>query len=109
MTVLIQLKRPDGTLIASFPWEDNKSIAQIAKSHDIDFPTSCGIGMCGICKCKIIAGQEYIQIDKISPPMRSLERDDTGKFKEFFACIGWITTEAIKDDVVHEIILEKNM
>lgn len=109
MTVLIHLKKPDGTLIASFPWEDNKSIAQIAKSHGIDFPTSCGIGMCGICSCKIISWQEYIQIDKISPPMRTLERDATGKFKEFFACIGGVTKEALKDTTLHEIILEKNM
>ena len=87
MAVTIQLQQPDGTLIAVFPAENTMSIAQTAKKHGIDFPLSCGIGMCGICKCKIIKGQEYIQIDKISTPLKPLERDETGKFKEVFACV----------------------
>lgn len=50
-----------------------------------------------------------MQIDKISPPMRPLERSEDGTFQETFACIGGVTSEAIKDSEDHEIILEKNM
>ncbi|MEI7918678.1 MAG: 2Fe-2S iron-sulfur cluster binding domain-containing protein [bacterium] len=109
MTVTIILQKPDGTLIARFPGEDHKSLAQIAKDAGVNFPTSCGIGMCGICSCKIVSGHEYVQIDKISLPMKSLERDTAGNFTEFFACVGGITTEALKDSVNHTIVLEKNM
>jgi len=87
MTVTIILQQPDGTLIASFPAEDKIGIAQMAKNNGIAFPVSCGAGVCGVCKCKILAGKEYIQIDKISMPMRQLERHEDGSFKEVFACV----------------------
>jgi len=109
MTVTIILQKPDWTQIASFIAEDHQSIAQIAKNNGIEFPTSCGVGMCGICKCKIVQWNNYVQIDKISPPMKPLERNDDGSFKEVFACVGGITSEAIKDKENHEVILEKNM
>ncbi len=109
MTVTITLKRPDGTMISKFIAEDRKSIAQLAKANGVDFPTSCGIGACGICKCKIISWAEYIQIDKISPPLSPLERNEDRSFKEVFACVGGIRSESIQDTEQHEIILEKNM
>ena len=109
MTITIHLQRPDGTSIAQFPAEDRQSIAQIAQNNGIDFPISCGIWSCGVCKCRVISGNQYVQIDKISLPMRPLERNADGGFQEVFACIGWISSEAIKDTEHHEVILEKNM
>lgn len=109
MSVYIKLQRPDGTLIANFPGEDNIGIAQMAKNNGIEFPTSCGIGVCGVCKCTIISGKEHIQIDKISPPTRELARDDEGNFEEVFACIWGIKKESLQDTNTYEIILEKNM
>ncbi len=109
MTVTIKLQNSDGNLIATFPWEDKQSISQIAENNGIDIPVSCGIGVCGVCKCKIVSWNQYTQIDKISMPMRPLERDNDGNFQEVFACVGWISSEAIKDIDNHEIILEKNM
>lgn len=109
MTTTITLKRPDGSMISKFVAEDHKSIAQLAKANGVDFPTSCGIGACGICKCKIISWSEYVQIDKISPPLSPLERNEDRSFKEVFACVGGIRSEAIQDTEQHEIILEKNM
>ena len=109
MTVTIKLQKPDGSIIATFPAEDKQNIAQMAKNNGVDFPVSCGIWSCGVCKCKIIAWNQYVQIDKISTPMRPLERSEDGTFQETFACIGGVTTEAIKDTENHEIILEKNM
>lgn len=76
MSVTITLQQPDGTLIATFPGEDRISLAQMFKNNTINFPVSCGIGMCGICKCKIVSGHEHLQIDKIAPPMRELQRND---------------------------------
>lgn len=109
MTVSIKLQRPDGTPIGDFIAEDNQSIAQQARIHGIELPTSCGIGACGICTCKILQGTQYIQIDKISPPIIPLQRNEDGSFKDVFACIGGIRSEAIKDTEHHEVILEKNM
>lgn len=109
MSVTIILQRPDGKIIANFPAEDRQSIAQLAKNNGVDFPVSCGIGACGVCKCKIISWNQYINIDKISMPMRPLERHEDGSFQEVFACVGGISSEAIKDNDTHEVILEKNM
>lgn len=55
MTVNIKLQRPDGSIIADFPAEDRQSIAQLAKNNGIEFPISCGIGSCGVCKCRIVS------------------------------------------------------
>ena len=41
--------------------------------------------------------------------MRPLERNEDGCFQEVFACIGGISSEAIKDTQNYEVILEKNM
>ncbi len=109
MTVTLQLQRPDGTLIAQFPAQDKQSIAQIAKDNGIEFPISCWIGSCWVCKCRILSWHQYVQIDKISMPLRSLERDDEWRFTEVFACIGWISSEAIRSPESYVVILEKNM
>jgi len=109
MTVTITIKQLDWTPIATFPGEDHISIAQMAKQHDVQFPTSCGIWICGICKCKIVAGHEYVQIDKISPPSRILARDEDGTFQEVLACIWGIKKEALTDNAHHDIILEKHI
>jgi len=109
MVVTIILQKPDGSIIANFPAEDKQSIAQLAKNNGVDFPISCGIWSCGVCKCKIVSWHQYVQIDKISPPMRPLERSEDGAFQEVFACIGGISSEAIKDTENHEVIFEKNM
>lgn len=109
MTVTIKLQKPDGTLIANFAAEDKKSIAQLAKEHWIEFPTACGVGMCGICLCKIVSWQEHIQIDKISPPIKPLERNEDGSFKQVFACVWGIQSDSIKSAETYEVILEKNM
>lgn len=109
MTVTIKLQQPDGTLIAEFLGEDAISIAQMAKNHGVAFPTACGIGMCWICTCKILSGQEHIQIDKISLPIKELQRDSNGSFQEVFACVWGIKKDSIKDSIHYEIILEKNL
>ncbi len=109
MTVTIRLQSPDWTLIANIPWEDRQNIAQLAKNNGVDFPVSCGIWSCGICKCRIVSWNQYVQIDKISMPLRPLERSEDGTFQEVFACVGGISSEAINDTEHHEIILEKNM
>jgi ferredoxin len=55
MTVTIALQKPDGSLISTFVAEDRQSIAQLAKTNGVEFPVSCGIGSCGVCKCKIVS------------------------------------------------------
>jgi ferredoxin len=46
MAVTILLQKPDGSHIATFVAEDKQSIAQLAKKNGVDFPISCGIGLC---------------------------------------------------------------
>ena len=72
----------------------------MAKIAGIDLPISCGVGICGFCRSKIIAGKEYIDIGKKSMPMKDLEED------EVFICVGWILSSALTDEEEHEIILQ---
>jgi ferredoxin len=55
--------------LGNFVAEDNKSFSRMAKENGIEIMTSCGIGSCGICKCKIIDGYNFVQKDKISKPL----------------------------------------
>jgi hypothetical protein len=41
------------------------------------------------------------------PPAVLPARDENGKWKEVFTCIWGISSEAINDKEVHEVILEK--
>lgn len=109
MSVMITLQWPNGVATARFVAEDHISLAQMFSQHGIAFPTSCGIGMCGVCTCKIIAGGEHIQIDKITAPSRVLKRNDDESFAEVLACIWGIKTSSIKDSITHEVILEKHL
>ena len=109
MTVRITLQDTQGKVLGQFEAQDRVSLAQMAISAGIPMPVSCGAGMCGICTCKIISWHEYVQIDKISLPLKTLPRDEQGRFTEIFTCVGGIASEYIKDQEIHEVILEKNI
>ena len=109
MSVTITIQDSTGKVIGSFPAEDNKSISQLAEKNGIEIPVSCCQGACYICACKIKKGNKYIQIDKLSPPLASLERNEAGEFTEVFACIGGIYSEYLKDTEQHEVVLEKTV
>lgn len=79
------------------------------KKNDIEIITSCGVGACGICKCKIIKWAEYIQEDKISKSLSELEKDEDGNLKNIFTCIGGVKSEYLGDWKDYEIILRKNI
>jgi len=109
MTVKVRLQQPDGSVINEFVGEDKISLAQMAKNQGIEFPTSCGIGLCGVCKCKIVAGNEHVQIDKIAVPKKELARNEDGSFQEVFACVGGIKTNTLRNTEDHIIVLEKHL
>jgi len=109
MSVTLTFVDKEWKTTASFPAENNKSIGQMAEQHGIDIPMSCCIGACYVCTCKIKSGTEFVQIDKIMPPAVLPARDENGKRKEVFACIGGISSDAINDQESHEVILEKNI
>jgi ferredoxin len=109
MSVQIRIQDRQGNLIGQFTAEDKQSILQMAAAYGIDIPLSCGVGMCGICRCKILSGKEGVQIDKITTPVRELARDADGSFTEVFACIGGIKTDWLSDDELHEVVLEKDI
>ena len=109
MTVTIQLQKPDGTLLSRFAANDRQSIAQMVNENGVNIPTACGIGMCGVCKCRIVSGQKYVQIDKITTPITPLQRDQDGSFQEVFSCVWGIRSEAVKDSEDHLVVLEKQL
>jgi len=86
--------------ILRFVGEETKTFFQMAKAAGIDLPISCGVGVCGFCRSKIIAGKEYIDIGKKSMPMKDLEED------EVFVCVWGILSSALTDEEDHEIILQ---
>ncbi len=100
MSVQIIIHNNEGQEILRFAGEETKTFFQMAKGAWVDLPVSCGVGICGFCRSKIIAGKEYIDIGKKSMPMKDLEED------EVFICVGWILSSALTDEEDHEIILQ---
>lgn len=109
MIVNVKLEDLNGNLIWKREWEDYKSFYQMAKDKWVNIPISCWTGICWVCKCKIKTWQEYVQIDKISSPLRELAQDENWNFTEVLSCIGWIKSDYIKDEKNYEIILQKEI
>lgn len=107
MTVKVKINDADGNLLWEFDWEDNTSLSKMAEKNSIDIPVSCGMGACFACACKIISWSEFIGIWKISVPLVDLSVDENGKYKEVLTCVWWIKSEFIKDQDIHEIIIQK--
>jgi ferredoxin len=84
-----------------------KSFQELAVMHGIDIPLSCGGGVCGVCLCKVEAGGEVIQSDKITTPLIPLPEDAAGNPEEILACVAGITTEAFTDGQAHTVIIQK--
>ena len=109
MAVTIILQKPNGDKIGEFPAHKTQSIAQTAKENGVLIPISCKVGICEMCKARIISWHEFIQFDKISMPMKPLPTDEKGNFKSIFTCVAGIKEKYIKDEQEYTVILEKNI
>jgi ferredoxin len=109
MTVIVKINDATGTLIWEFNWEDNISLAKMAKKNNIEIPVSCGMWACYACACKIISGAEFIDIGKISVPLVDLSLDEKWNYQDVLTCVGWIKSDFLKDQWVHEIVIQKMM
>ena len=109
MTVNIKIQNTNWEEIKSFVAEDFKSISQMAQKNWVDLPVACCIGACYVCSCKIKSWSEYIQPDKITTPVVLPEKDENWNYKDVLTCVWWIKSEFIKDNEIHEVILEKSL
>ncbi|MDR2416157.1 MAG: 2Fe-2S iron-sulfur cluster binding domain-containing protein [Candidatus Peribacteria bacterium] len=75
--------------------------------HGINIPLACGGGVCGVCLCKVQAGGEVIQPDKITTPLIPLPTDEKGNPKEILACVAGVKTSSFQEGENHTIILQK--
>ena len=100
MAVQVIIHNSEGKELVRFAGEESKTFYQMAKEAGIELPISCGVGVCGFCRSKIIAGKEYIDIGKKSMPMKELDED------ELFICVGWIKSSALIDPEEQEIIIQ---
>jgi len=109
MSVNVTIQDNEWNNLGTFLAEDNKSFSNMAKQNDIEIITSCGAWACGICKCKIVEGYEYIQTDKISKPLSDLPTDANWKVDTIFTCVAWVKSEYVDDGNDYEIVLRRNM
>lgn len=100
MSVQVIIHNNEGKELVRFAGEESKTFYQMAKEAWLELPISCGVGICGFCRSKIISGKAYIDIGKKSMPMKELDAD------ELFICVGWIMSPALTDSEEHEIIIQ---
>lgn len=107
MVVIVKINDSNWVLIWEFNWEDNISFSKMAKKNNIEIPVSCGMWACYACACKIINGSEFVDIGKISVPLIDLSVDEKGNYKDVLTCVWWIKSEFLKDQWIHEIVIQK--
>jgi ferredoxin len=107
MTVKVKINDSNWVLLWEFDWEDNISFSKMAEKNNIEIPVSCGMWACYACACKIIWWGEFIDIGKKSVPLIELPTDEKWNYQDVLTCVWWIKSEFIKDQEVHEIVIQK--
>jgi len=102
----IVIEDSDWEVFGNFPAQDHKSIVQLAKENNIKISTSCLAWACGMCKCQVLQGGEYIDPEKLSKPLGEVVLDKDRNPTSIFACISGIKTESLSQSE-HETITLK--
>jgi len=73
--IIVDIIDSQGTIEASFSPHMGQSFVEAAEDNNIIIPTSCCAGACFTCACRVIEGQEDIDIGLLSVPLVDLEDD----------------------------------
>lgn len=101
--VTVKIVDSEGAELMKFPATKIGSFVEDAEKAWFEIPVSCCAGACFTCAWRIVSGEEYIDIGKISVPLIDIDED------QILMCIGGATENAFLDGQHHEIVIEKEM
>ena len=100
-TVVVDVLDTNGEIETSFTPKMWQSFVEAAEDIGITMPTSCCAGACFTCACRILEGQDDIDIGLLSVPLVDIDDD------QVLTCIGWLKDEVFTDGKFHRIVLQK--
>jgi len=96
----IVITNGSGTKVGEFSAKSDESITTQAEAVGIDIPQSCGgSGACGMCKCRVKSGGEFLDSKKFGDELFPVEDD------EVLSCISGVQ-DGTPDDAVVELEVE---
>jgi ferredoxin len=99
--IKITIQWTDWKELWNFEAEKGKLITEMASTHDVEIPFSCGAWACGLCLCEVIEWKELINDSFLSHPLMELEEN------QILTCISAIKDEYFDDWKNHEIVLRR--
>lgn len=99
--VEVIIKDIEGSEVTSFYASDDKSFYQMALDHDVELPVSCCSWACFVCACKILEGQELVDVGKISVPLVDIDSD------QVLSCVWGVFSQFLNWWTYHRIVLQK--
>ncbi len=100
-TVIVEVLDASGDVETSFTPKMGQSFVEAAEDIGVMMPTSCCAWACFTCACRIVEGQEDVDIGLLSVPLVDIEDD------QVLACIGGLKDEIFSDGKFHRIVLQK--
>lgn len=79
--IVVDVLDAQGELEMSFTPQAGQSFVEAADDIGKEIPTSCCAGACFTCACRIVQGQEDVDIELLSTPLVDIESD------QVLACI----------------------
>ncbi len=100
-TIEVQLLNARGELEGTFTPSPGQSLAEAAEDNGLSLPVSCCAGACFTCACRIVEGQDDVDIGMLSMPLVDIDED------QVLTCIGGLKEYIYNDGQFHKIVLQK--
>lgn len=101
--IKIIVQNPEWLELGSFEAEKKKLITEMAQSHDVEIPFSCGAGACGLCMCEVIEWRDLINGSFLQHPLMEIDGN------EVLTCISAVKDEYFEKEWDYTIILKRRI
>jgi ferredoxin len=101
--IKIIVQNTDWSELGSFEAEKWKLITEMAQSHDVEIPFSCGAGACGLCLCEVVEWRELINGSFLQHPLMEIHEN------EVLTCISAVKDEYFEKEGDFVVILKRRI
>lgn len=99
--IIVEVRNANGDLEIEFSPRKGQSFVDAAEDAGFEMPVSCCAGACFTCACRIVEGQDDVDVGLVSVPLVDIEDD------QVLACIGGLKDQVFDDGKFHRIVLQK--
>ncbi len=99
--IIVEILDANGVVEWSFSPKVWQSFVEAGEDAGLYMPSSCCAGACFTCACRIVSGQEDVDIGLVSVPLVDIDPD------QVLTCIGGLRESIFSDGKFHKIVLQK--